>query len=141
MPRTNGARVTATIAINSARAAALVLIDAQPDCAHDWREVAGWIDAAANDLRVSLSAEGVPAPFATDTARLAQYLDAQLALAASLVDSLAIGEAQRASEHAQRRAATAPPGGPVRSGHGASDLSPQAPAKAERTTNARKADR
>jgi hypothetical protein len=141
MPRTNGARITTALAINSARAAATALVDLQPDCAHDWREVAGWIDAAANDLRVAITRDGLPAPFATDTARLAQYLDAQLSLAASLVDSLAIGEAQRASEHAQRRAATAPPGGPVRSGHGASDLSPAAPAKAERTTNARKADR
>lgn len=116
MPSSNGARVTAAVAINSARAAALALVERQPDCAREWREVAGWIEAAANDLRVSLSDEGVPAPFATDLARLAQYLDAQLALAASLVDSLAIGEAQRASDHAQRRAATVPPGGPVRSG-------------------------
>lgn len=113
MPRFNGSRVTLRIALNSALAAAALLIDRQPQCAHEWREVYGWTEAAANDLGISRVAESVPE---SSTTHLAWYLDGQLALAASLVDSLAIGEAQRASEHAQRRAVVVPEGGPVRSG-------------------------
>lgn len=116
MPRAQGPRIAMAFALNSARAAARTLVERQPHCGHEWREVAGWIEAAANDLCVTLADESVAAPFADDVARLAQHLDGQLALAASLVESLAISEAQRASEHAQRRARLAPPGGPVRNG-------------------------
>jgi len=113
MPRFDGSKITLRIALNSALAAAASLIDRQPQCAHEWREVHGWIDAAINDLGVSRDAEHSPE---SSTTHLAWFLDGQLALAASLVDSLAIGEAQRASEHAQRRAVVVPEGGPVRSG-------------------------
>lgn len=119
MPRIDGSRITLRIALNGALAAAALLIDRQPQCAHEWREVYGWTEAATNDLNVSRVAESVPAEQAGSVSDLVAFLDGQLALAASLVDSLAIGEAQRASEHAQRRAVVVPEGGPVRSGHAA----------------------
>lgn len=116
MPRHHGSRVTAAIALNTARAAARAMTERQPAFAFEWREVTGWIEATANDLQLVLTEETVPETIAADVSSLARYLDGQLALAAALVESLAIGEAQRASEHAQRRARVAPEGGPVRTG-------------------------
>jgi len=107
-----GAVVTLSLALQAAATATDHLTALHIELAPELREVRGWIlraDPHARDQRSEL-----PGSFCTTSTAFA-YLDGQLALAASLApDERAIVEAQRASEHAQRRLRTMPPGGGVR---------------------------
>ena len=94
----------------AARAAAELLIGADPTVANEWRATRHWIDAAADALGLSLGSRTIPESFRPVleaihylSAMLSYGLDSAARISADFAVTRAIEEAQRATTYAADR--------------------------------------